>query len=51
MKGEHISDALEFLDDDLVACTNEVRRGKRSFFRPTLRWVAAAACAAVPIWL
>ena len=48
MNGEQISAALEFLDEDLVACTDEVRRGKRRFFRPTLRWAAAAAaCAAV----
>ena len=49
MKGEHISDALEFLDDELLSCADEVRRGKRSFFFPVRRWgiLAAAACAAV----
>ena len=49
MRGEEISNALEFLDEDLVACTDEVRRGKRYFFRPTLRWAAAAAVCAVVV--
>lgn len=48
MNGEQISKALEFLEDDLVVCADEVRRGKRSFFRSGARWAAvAAACAAV----
>ena len=50
MNSEYISDALNELDDDLVICTDEVRRGKRVFWRAPMRgMLAAAACAAVVI--
>lgn len=48
MNGELISDALEYLDDDLIAQTDEVRRGVRVLHRPPVRGIlAAAACAAL----
>ena len=50
MNSEYISDALNELDDDLVIRTDEVRRGKRVFWRTPMRgMLAAAACAAVVI--
>ena len=47
MNGEMISDALGCLDDELVAQTDEVRRGKRVLWRsaPVRGIIAAAACA------
>ena len=44
MNAEHISDALNFLDEDLIAQTDEVRRGKRPHRVPLRGIVAAAAC-------
>ena len=48
MNGEMISDALEFLDEELILQTDEVRRGKRSWYCPPVRgMLAAAACIAL----
>ena len=50
MNAEQISDALDFLDDELISQTDEVRRGVRVLQRPPIRWItAAAACAALVI--
>ena len=50
MNAEQISDALNFLDEELIAQTDEVRRGVRVMHRPPIRWIsAAAACAALVI--
>ena len=50
MNAEQISDALDFLDEELIAQTDEVRRGVRILHRPPIRWItAAAACAALVI--
>ena len=48
MNGEMISDALEFLDEELILQTDEVRSGKQSWYRPPVRgMLAAAACIAL----
>ena len=48
MNGEWIMDALNDLDEDLIAQTQEVRQGKRKLYRPPVRGIiAAAACAAI----
>lgn len=49
MSPEKFHDALNYLDDDLIAQTDELRQGKRVLqHRPNVRqvipWVAAAAC-------
>ena len=45
MNAEWISDALNDLDEDLIAQTDEVRRGVRVLYRPPVRRIiAAAAC-------
>ena len=50
MNAEQISDALNFLDEDLIAQTDEVRRGARVMYQPPLRKIIpAAACAALVI--
>ena len=50
MNAEQISDAMNLLDEDLIAQTDEVRRGIRVLHRPSTRWItAAAACAALVI--
>ena len=50
MNAEQISDALNFLDEELISQTDEVRRGVRVIHRPSIRWItAAAACAALVI--
>ena len=48
MNSEWIMDALNDLDEDLIAQANEVRQGKRRLYRPPVRGIiAAAACAAI----
>ena len=48
MNGEMIMDALNDLDEDLIAQVDEVRQGKRKLYRPPVRGIiAAAACAAL----
>lgn len=48
MNSEQIMDALNDLDEDLIAQTEEVRQGKRKLYRPPIRGIlAAAACAAI----
>ena len=56
MSPEQFHDALNYLDDDLIAQTDELRQGKRVLqTRPTARqviaWVAPAACLALVIGL
>ena len=56
MSPEKFHDALNYLDDDLIAQTDELRQGKRVLQRrPTARrviaWVASAACLALVIGL
>ena len=48
MNSEWIMDALNDLDEDLIAQVGEVRQGKRKLYRPPMRGIiAAAACAAI----
>ena len=48
MNSEWIMDALNDLDEDLIAQTEEVRQGKRKLYRSPVRGIiAAAACAAI----
>ena len=48
MNSEFIMDALQDLDEDLIAQTDAVRQGKRRLYRPPVRGlIAAAACAAI----
>ena len=48
MNGDMIMDALNDLDEDLIAQADEVRQGKRKLYRPPVRGIiAAAACAAI----
>ena len=48
MNGDMIMDALNDLDEDLIAQTEEVRQGRRKLYRPPVRGIiAAAACAAI----
>ena len=48
MNSEFIMDALQDLDEDLIAQTDAVRQGKRKLYRPPVRGlIAAAACAAI----
>ena len=48
MNSEWIMDALNDLDEDLIAQADEVRQGKRRLYRPPVRGIiAAAACAAI----
>ena len=48
MNGDMIMDALNDLDEDLIAQADEVRQGKRKLYRPPVRGIiAAAACAAL----
>ena len=48
MNGDMIMDALNDLDEDLIAQVDEVRQGKRKLYRPPVRGIiAAAACAAI----
>ena len=48
MNSEFIMDALNDLDEDLIAQTDAVRQGKRKLYRPPVRGIiAAAACAAI----
>lgn len=54
MSPEKFHDALNYLDDDLIAQTDELRQGKRKLqTRPGVRkiipWAAAAACLALVI--
>ena len=50
MNSEMIMDALNDLDEDLIAQVDEVRQGKRKLYRPPVRGIiAAAACAALII--
>ena len=50
MNAEQISDALDFLNEELISQTDDVRRGVRVLHRPPIRWItAAAACAALVI--
>lgn len=47
MKAEHISDAMNHLDEDLLEETQAVRSRKKYSGRKWTRWAAAAACLAV----
>ena len=48
MNSEWIMDALNDLDEDIIAQVDEVRQGKRRLYRPPVRGIiAAAACAAI----
>ena len=48
MNSEFIMDALNDLDEDLIAQADAVRQGKRKLYRPPVRGIiAAAACAAI----
>ena len=48
MSPEYFTDALNYLDDDLIQQTDELRQGKRVLHRPKiLRWVVPAACLAL----
>ena len=48
MNGDMIMDALNDLDEDLIAQVDEVRQGKRKLYRPPVRGIiAVAACAAI----
>ena len=47
MSAEKISDALNYLDEDLIRQADEVRQGKRVLYRPGGRGMLAAACAAL----
>ena len=48
MNGERIMDALNGLDEDLIAQADEVRQGRRKLYRPPVRGIlAAAACTAL----
>ena len=48
MNADMIMDALNDLDEDLIAQADEVRQGKRKLYRPPVRGIiAAAACAAI----
>ena len=48
MNGDMIMDALNDLDEDLIAQVDEVRQGKRKLYYPPVRGIiAAAACAAI----
>ena len=48
MNSEFIMDALNDLDEALIAQTDAVRQGKRKLYRPPVRGIiAAAACAAI----
>ena len=50
MNTEQILDALNFLDEELILQTDEVRRGVRVMYRSGIRGtIAAAACAALVI--
>ena len=48
MNGDMIMDALNDLDEDLIAQADAVRQGKRKLYRPPVRGIiTAAACAAI----
>ena len=56
MTPEQFHDALNYLDDDLIAQTDELRQGRRVlqhriFPRQVLGWVAAAACLVLALGL
>lgn len=49
MSAEEFQDAMNYLDDDLLEETDELRQGKRVLYRPSqvrrvLQWVVPAAC-------
>lgn len=49
MNAEQFQDAMNYLDDDLIEETDELRQGKRVLYRrdrirQVLQWVAPAAC-------
>jgi hypothetical protein len=44
MKHENISDAMNFIDDDLIERADEARSARRSKKHPWVKWGAAAAC-------
>lgn len=48
MNVEHISDAMELLDDDIIDEANALRGGMRWSAGRT-RWLAAAACLALAV--
>lgn len=51
MKKEHISDALNMLDDDILEEVNRVRENKRNHKRKMWwKWVVAAACFVILIY-
>lgn len=50
MNAEQILDALNELDEDLVAQTDQVRQGTRVIYRPPVRRIIAAAACAVLIF-
>lgn len=47
MRSENISDALEFLDEDMIGHTEAVRRIRKQRTRSWRKWCAAAACLCV----
>lgn len=47
MNGEHISDALNLLDDDIIDEANALRGGKKRPRTGWPKWLAAAACLAL----
>lgn len=49
MNGEQFHNALNFLDDDLIGETDELRQGRRALHsgRKVIRWLAPAACLAL----
>lgn len=54
MSGEEFTDALNYLDDDLILETDALRQGKRTLSRPkVIRWLVPAACLTLilGVWL
>lgn len=49
MNTEHISDALNLLDDDIIDETNNLRAGKKRPRAGWPKWLAAAACLALAV--
>lgn len=51
MKAEHISDALNQLPDDMLDEASAVRNGGKRPRRAWAKWLAAAACLALAVWV
>ena len=49
MKAENISDALAFLDDDIIEETDRVRSGKKNHKAIWLKFLSAAACLCIAL--